>query len=335
MPVQTVSKPIDALATTTLEKVKPTLADNIFKGNAVLAKLYDKREIIDGGLFLACPVMYDQNNAGKWMASGYDILTTTAQEGLTWAQFPWREFGITTVISGSEKRKNSGESAKLSLIKSKLKQTAKTMRETVSKEVCQINTAKDPLSLLGLDDIVANVASFSDTLGGIPSASNPWWQNQILGTGATGLGTSVAKFLARLYMLCTEGTEKPDLIPAEKSVYAHIEGVMAGQIRITSKEYDDLGFDNIMYKNAPIVPEFYIQPDTAAGGSLYMLNSNWLTLYVLKGADMTDNGGEFLEIVNQDAIVSKMVWEGQLGVNNRRFHGTNTGAITSVLTTWA
>ena len=85
MPANTITKGLDALSSTTLEKVRPVMVDNIFKGNPLLFLLYDKRTIEDGGLFIAEPLMFATSTSVKYLASGYDTLDTTAQEGITQA----------------------------------------------------------------------------------------------------------------------------------------------------------------------------------------------------------------------------------------------------------
>ena len=325
MPVQTVSKPIDALATTTLETVRGSMADNIFKGNPVTAKLYDRREVQQGGLFAAEPVMYDFNTTTKWLAGGYDTLNTTAQEGMTWAKYDWRLLTLTTTISGTEKRINKGEAAQLSLINKKLQQTMESAREQIDREICIVSTAKDPNSLLGLDQIVNDTAAFTDTLGGIPSDANAWWRNQV----QTDSISAWRIFLSRLYIACTEGVNHPDLAVTTKTGYANLEAAMAGTQRVISKEFDDLGFENILYKRMAIVPDFYIQ-----AARFYMLNTKYLMLKILAGGDFEE--GEFLDVASQDAVISKLIWHGQLLTNNRRFHGVNDGSgfNPDTVTTW-
>jgi len=336
--VSTLTRQFDAIGTTTVEEIRPELGDNIFKGNAVTAFLWPKRKVHTGGTSLLEPVLYGKNESTKWLTNPYDTVNTTAQEGMSMAQYAWRHYTLTTVISQIERNQNAGKSQIIDLVTAKLNQTRMTAREDLDREICQLNTSKDPSSLLGLDDIIANPTSgtFTDTLGGIASSTYPWWRNQVLDPAATGIGTSFAKFSARLWALCMEGTEKPTIIMCSKNdIYPHWEGVMSGQQRITSKAYNDLGFDNFMYKSAPVIGDGYIQADSTAGGSIYFINQNALTLHTQAGGDMDE--GNFVTAVTQLVTVSIFLLTCQLTTNNRRRHGTNqnsASAVTATLTTW-
>src|SRR5262245_51717627 len=176
------------------------MADNIFKGNPLLCLLYDKRQVDDGGLFITEPLMYTQATSVKYLASGYDTLDTTAQEGVTQATYEWRTITATISISGDEERKNSGETAILNLLKAKVAQSEMSQREQINKDFLQVNTAKDANAFLGLDDLVQDGSSFAtDTIGGINSGTFTFWRNQQL----QGFSTWRAS-LANLYINCTE-----------------------------------------------------------------------------------------------------------------------------------
>src|SRR3990172_8823697 len=126
------------------------MADNIFKGNPLLFLLYDKRQVDDGGLFIAEPLMYATASSVKYLASGYDTLDTTAQEGVTQATYEWRTLTATISISGDEEAKNSGETAILNLLKAKVAQTEMSLRERGDQDFLQVSTAKDANAFLGL-----------------------------------------------------------------------------------------------------------------------------------------------------------------------------------------
>ena len=312
MAANTLTKPLDALASTTLEKVRPVMADNIFKGNPVLFKLYDKRQVDDGGLLIAEPLMYATSTTAKWMASGYDTLDTTAQEGISQATFTWKNLTATISISAQERRRNSGDTAVLNLLKGKIAQAEMTLREIVGKEILQAPASKDPNSLTGLGDIIDNADPPATTVGGINPATYTWWRNQV----EDPVTNSWKVFLAQLYIKCTEGREHPDLTVTTKAVYGNLEAQMAGQVRVTSKEFDDFGYDNVLYKGMPIVADFFCE-----AGLLYMINTNFIRLHVHREADFAVT--PFQKPVNQQALIAAIDWEGQLTVNNRRFHGVN------------
>ena len=72
---------LDELITTTFDKVKPVLADQITNENPLLAALNSKSRVTtDGGLTIRRPVLFAFNDTvGSY--SGYDLIDTTPQDG--------------------------------------------------------------------------------------------------------------------------------------------------------------------------------------------------------------------------------------------------------------
>lgn len=327
MPANTLTKGLDALASTTLEKVRPVMADNIFKGNPLLFLLYDKRQIEDGGLLIAEPLMYATATSVKYLSGGYDTLDTTAQEGITQATFEWRTLTATISISGDEEAKNSGETAILNLLKAKVAQSEMSQREQIDKDMLQIATAKDASAFLGLDELVQDGTSWTtDTVGGINSGTFTFWRNQQF-DAAGAVGDAWRNMLAPLYINCTEGREHPDIAITTKTNYALFEAAMGGQVRVTSKAFDDFGYENILYKGMPVVPDFWCQADL-----FYMINTNFLRWHVHRNRDFRVY--PFQRPVDQDSMIASIITMGQLTTNNRRFQGVAVGVNGTNLTAW-
>src|SRR5262249_29949210 len=97
-----------ALLTTTLRAMEPTLRDNITRSNKFLAWLDAKGRMRgqDGGERVKVPLMYGLNSTAD-IFSGYGLLDTTPQDGITSAFFPWSEASVSITISRLEERQNS------------------------------------------------------------------------------------------------------------------------------------------------------------------------------------------------------------------------------------
>src|SRR3954470_18911550 len=107
----------DTLQTTTLVKyAERTLRDNIFDSNALFKLLKEKNLTpLDGGQVVLEPVLFGRNStAGSY--SGYDTLSATPQEGISAAQFAWKQNYAGIIISGLEDDiVNVGETAVIKL----------------------------------------------------------------------------------------------------------------------------------------------------------------------------------------------------------------------------
>ena len=77
----------DSVLATTLANYSPKLSDNIFKSSPLIAALYEKgrKDVKDGGESIVEPLLYEVNSTFDWY-SGYGIINTTPQEGITAAK---------------------------------------------------------------------------------------------------------------------------------------------------------------------------------------------------------------------------------------------------------
>jgi hypothetical protein len=78
----------DSVLSTTLANYEKKLSDNIFKSTPLLSKLLStgNKKMIDGGTQIVKPLMYGTNSTVGWY-SGYGIIDTTPQDGITAASY--------------------------------------------------------------------------------------------------------------------------------------------------------------------------------------------------------------------------------------------------------
>jgi hypothetical protein len=124
------------LTALTRDKFIPILVDNIFNSNALLLKLLSNAEKLDGGKKIIVPVEY-----GKVASSGgsksqgfidYSSSTATAiadQEIISASEWEWSTAYAGIYFRGDEEHKNQGDSQVLSLLKSKMKNAEKSMKD--------------------------------------------------------------------------------------------------------------------------------------------------------------------------------------------------------------
>jgi len=78
----------DSVLSTTLANYKGTMEDEIFKAIPLYYKLYEtgNKRTISGGESIVVPLMYGKNSTVAGY-SGYGIIDTTPQEGISSAKF--------------------------------------------------------------------------------------------------------------------------------------------------------------------------------------------------------------------------------------------------------
>tara|TARA_R110002020_G_scaffold438535_2_gene648982 strand:+ start:3265 stop:4455 length:1191 start_codon:yes stop_codon:yes gene_type:complete len=127
-----------ALSTTisalTREKFIPVLVDNIFNSNALNLKLLKNAEKLDGGVKINVPVETVANTNKGWITAGTGkvagaALSQALVETADKAVYDWATSYSSIVIASDEQHINMGSSAVLSLLKSKLKNAEKSMKD--------------------------------------------------------------------------------------------------------------------------------------------------------------------------------------------------------------
>ena len=341
----------DALLTTTMAAYRKTLVDNIFKDSAFLAflRMSDAVKRQDGGERIAMPLMYGDNDTIH-THSGYSIIDTTPQEGLTTAFYEWAEVAGTVSLSRREERQNSGEGRLLNLLEAKMKQAEMTMREklngdlvlgTVSGGTFVQDTADDGnygLNPLGyfLRKLNATDAVTND-VGNISSASNSWWRNRTAGIGANGdagnddftlSATTYAGMkvvLRRMYNYCSRGSGgSPNLVLMDQVSFETYENALDVNIRFQNTKMADMGFDTMKLRGATViwdekVPDIYTGTAAIAKGTAFFLNTNFYNLIIDSQTDIITT--PFVEPENQTAKTAKILFMGNAAMSNLRKMG--------------
>jgi len=349
----------DALLSTTLDAYMSggTMFDNIFKDSAFLAmlRLSDAVETQNGGERIRAPLMYGDNSTVK-SYSGAETLDTTLQDGITTAFYEWKEIGGTIGITRKEERQNSGEAAKIALLKSKITQAEMTMRETINTQLLQGtvssttfvpgNDAKD-LNPLGwfFRKLNATDPTTGGNVGNLAGADYSWWRHKtaVLDSASTDTGNSFALnvstykglvvALRRMYNHCSRGTGgSPNVCVFDQISYETYENALDDKVRYSNTKLADLGFDNIKLRGATCiwdekVPSIDngIVDDTDANwdGTVFFLNTNFYKLIIDAETDVVTT--PFVEPENQTVKTAKILFMGNAACSNLRKQGVAYG----------
>ena len=118
----------DEILSTTLNNYVPKLADNVFTARPLFYALTNGQTIrrVSGGAKIVVPIIYGSNStAGSY--AGSDTISTTAQTGITAAEFDWKQYAATVTITGIEEAKNNGPEQIIDLLEGKIMQTEETL----------------------------------------------------------------------------------------------------------------------------------------------------------------------------------------------------------------
>ena len=258
----------DALLSTTLANYRDQLTDNIFTARPLTYFLQDKgrMRMLNGGTKIVEPLIYG-TNATVGSYSGYDSIALTAQAGITAAEYDWKQYAASIAISGIEEAKNNGEQEIINLLEAKIMQAEESMREGFNQMFFADGSGNSGKDWNGL----GNLVEASGTVGGINRATsgNEYWRSYEENT-ATAL--TLAQ-MSTAYNSVSVGNDHPDMVLTTQTLFEKYEALLQPQLRYTDTKTADAGFQNLLFKAAPVV---YDEHCTA--GIVYFLNSKYLTL---------------------------------------------------------
>jgi hypothetical protein len=303
----------DALLSTTLANYRAQLTDNVFTARPLTYFLMDKGRIrmVDGGTKIVEPLIYGQNGTVA-SYSGYDTISLTAQEGMSAAEYDWKQYAASIAISGIEEAKNNGEAAIINLLEAKIMQAEESMREGFNQMFFADGTGNSGKNWNGL----ANLVESGNTVGGINSASgqgNDWWRSYEENTA----GALTLAQMATAYNSVSVGNDHPDMILTTQTLYEKYESLLQPQLRYTDTKTADAGFQNLLFKAAPVTYDVH-----CTAGVVYFLNSKYITLVGHSGKWFQQT--EFVRPENLDARYALIMCYGNLTVRNRAKQGKLT-----------
>lgn len=297
---------VDSLLSTTLSSVRDTLADNIFNRIPLFKWLSTKGKVTEnGGASLVIPLLFGKNGTAK-AYSGYGILDTTPVEGITAAQFAWKQYAASITISGLEEMQNTGDKAIIKLLDAKIKQAESSLRDKMDIDAWATSQGTNALVPIPL------IVDTSTSVGDISKTSNSWWQGQSVSSGSfAARGLSDMRNLYNTILNQSVDNSGPDAIFSAQSPFEYYEGTLQPQQRFTDDKMASAGFENVKYKRA-----MFTFDTNCPSGKLYMLRSDNLNLVVHSKRNFVNT--PFIKPENQDAKVAQILWMGALVSDNIR-----------------
>ncbi|MBQ7632886.1 MAG: phage major capsid protein [Alphaproteobacteria bacterium] len=304
--------------TTTLKDRTGTLHDNMSKNSALLKRLKEKGNMspISGGSKILEELEYGEGDM-VWY-SGYDTISYTPKQLFSAAEYALKLCAVPVAISGEEILMNSGHDQIMDLFEKRIKNAEKTLINKMAAAVYSDGTGSSGKEIGGLSLLVADDPT-SGTVGAINRATtgNEFWRNQSVSDTVT--KDNIKQLMNNLYLKCSRGSDKPDLIVCDDALYTLYDSSLMDLQRFTDPKSADSGFISLKFKGADVVY------DGGQGGHcpenhMYFLNTDYLYLRTHKDRDMKVIGGD-RTAVNQDALYRIIGWAGNLTMSNAALQG--------------
>lgn len=301
---------------TTLQGYSGEMADNITHHNALLRWINKKgNKKTATGRSIVQEIEYAQN--GTVMAySGADTLDISSQDTFTAAEFNYKQIAGNVVITGLEEIQNSGKEAVHNLLRSRMRNLEKSMKNYFSTALYGDGTGSGSKDIGGLQLLVAD--NPANSVGGIDASTYTWWKNyayDFSDNSVTASATTIQHAMNTTWINVIRGADKPDIIPADATYYLYYLESLTPNQRFTDDKGAGVGFTNLVYQgNVPVVYD-----DQCPATHMYFLNTDYLFLRPAKGREFKPLGDK--SSVNQDAVVMPVVWAGNMTTSNRARQG--------------
>ena len=302
----------DTLLSTTLNNYQKRLTDNVFLARPLAAWLTSKgrMRMDDGGVKIIEPLLHGSNSTVNTY-SGYDTISLTPQTGVTAAEFDWKQLAGSIAISGIEEAQNAGESRVIHLLETKIMQLEESLQDKLQTMFYGDGTGNSGKDWMG----IAGIVDSSGTIGNINAATATWWRSTETAVG----GALTLANMTTLFNTVANGNDTPDGIFTTQTLYEKYEGLLQPSLRYTDTKMADVGFQNLMFKTAPVFLD-----KGCTNQTVYMLNSKYLT--VVGHSSRWFEQTPFVRPENMDARYALITAYGNLTVRNRSRHGKLTGA---------
>jgi hypothetical protein len=300
------------IVTTTLQGYSGTIADNITNHNALFKQINSKgNKKAATGRSIVQELEYAENSTVQYY-SGAETLDVSPTETFTAAEFAYKQLAGNVTITGLEEIQNSGKEAVHNLLKSRIRNLEKSLKNTVATGLYAAGTGSSGKEIGGLQLLVADTNT--NTVGGISGNTYSWWRNYVYDfstAGVTASATTIQHAMNLAWINTVRGSDKVDIITAD-SVYwlYYLESLQTNQ-RFTDDKGAGAGFTNVVYmSNVPVVYD-----DQCPASHMYFLNTDYIFMRPAKGREFVPLGEK--SSVNQDALVMPVVWAGNMTVSNR------------------
>lgn len=315
----------DTIRTITNPKVSRKIADNI---TAKIPLLYflnrmGNKEYESGGFNYMFPVFKELANAQAY--TGTTVLSSAEADPATTAIYERKQLSVPIVATGTKMLQNSGNSPEaivnyMTFIVEAAEESMKNSMDGATVGLFSANTESD-LGITGLQNIVSTTPT-TGTTGGLDRSVYTFWRNQTASI-ATNFSTSGLSAFRNLFFACVRGDEAPTIGIITQSMYINFHASLTSTIPYNQPSpvttYGDLGFQHLYFQGVPIM-----FGSNVPANSGFFLNLKYLRLLVHEERDMTIR--DWITPTDQDALLARLYWAGNLVCSNLARQGVLTGS---------
>jgi hypothetical protein len=299
--------------------VLPVIVDQIYNGNALFWRLNQaNKKAIQGGTHVEAPMMYAEfTNGGPYQ--GYDLLDIAPNDTVKNGGWDIKQYYVPVTVDGLTLTKANSPDAVVNLLKLQWEQARMQMASNLGDGLYSdgVTNAKEIFGLKGAVDAGGVATSYA----GLVRAQNTWLNSQVDSTTATLTLTAARSMVSS----CTRGGHSPSLILSRKEQYDRMWALLIANQRYASdnETLTNAGFANLAFDHIPwVIDDKVFDGPNASNSAILFLNEDVIQLAIFGNTDFTME--DFQKPVNQNAMVGKLYWDGELMVLNTQVQGKMT-----------
>lgn len=303
----------DTVTAISRQFVLPEIHDQVYASNPVTFRLLaGNKKMIQGGTQIEIPLMYKRFGHGGFYR-GYDRLTVAPVDTIKSAVFDWKQAGLTVAVDGRTLIQTDTPEAIANLITTQFAQARMEMAEILADGIW--SDGSNAKSITGIEAAVDD-GTIAATYGGITRSSNTWWKSQV----DSSTTTLTLDALNALQGSAIKGAKATSLIVSGRDQYNRYWKLVQAdqQFQVMAGGHDEqlasAGFTNILFNNIPWVVDSHVPTGTSTNTKIYLLNEEYMFLAVSPRADFRLE--DFQTPIDQDAMVAKLLWAGELAFTN-------------------
>lgn len=253
--------------------------------------------------------MYSRFAAGGFY-QGFDLLDTTPSDTVLNGAWDWKQAYVPVTVDGLTLIKTDSPEAIADFVRLYFAQAEMELCEVLATGLWSTGTSNQ------IDGLSLAVDS-TGTYGGLSRATYTWWAAQEDAATAT-LALSA---LQSSFGSASDGGRHPTIIVSKQAQYNRYYALHTSNQRFPSnvggqdEQLASAGFSNLLFNGVPWVVDSHVPADGATSRDpIFMLNEDYMYLAVSPRADFYME--DFQTAINQDAMVAKLFWAGNLVVTN-------------------
>jgi hypothetical protein len=324
----------DTIRSLTHPKVAQKISDTITRQIPLLYFLnkIGHKEYENGGYNYVFPVLKEFPNVQGY--TGLTVLDSQEADPATSAIFERKQMTVPIMLSGTKLLQNSGSDATsiVNYISAQIEIAEEALKNAMAGSSLGIFSSLNETDFTGITGLVTMLGSNASqtfttgTVGNLDRAVYTTFWRQQTSSCATGFSTNGLSAMRTLYVNTFRGDEAPSVIAMTLNSYINLDTALTGTVNYNTPspktQFGDVGFEHIMFRGAVCLPDYYVPANTA-----YYLNLKYLKLIVHQERDMAIR--DFIAPENQDGLLGRIYWAGNLVCNNLARQGVLYGTIDS------